>query len=83
MTHRRELEIGRTVMGRPIAALHVAAAGYVVERPPAILFGAIHGDEPLGVHCLAELLAELVAQADEIMKQVREIQARQKGGKAE
>ena len=59
---RRELEIGRTVMGRPISALHLAPASYARERPPAILFGAIHGDEPLGVHCLVELTRELVAQ---------------------
>ena len=59
---RRELEIGRTVMGRPISALHLAPASYARERPPALLFGAIHGDEPLGVHCLVELIRELVAQ---------------------
>lgn len=59
---REELHIGRTVLGRPISALHVAAADYARPRPPALLFGAIHGDEPLGVHCLAEMLGELVAQ---------------------
>lgn len=62
MSHRRELEIGRTVMGRPIPALHITAAGYVAPRPPALLFGAIHGDEPLGVHCLVELVGELMAE---------------------
>ncbi|HLU65282.1 MAG TPA: M14 family zinc carboxypeptidase [Kofleriaceae bacterium] len=59
---RREVEIGRTVLGRPITALHLAPASYARERPPALLFGAIHGDEPLGVHCLAELARELTAQ---------------------
>jgi murein peptide amidase A len=59
---REELEIGRTVLGRPIGALVFEPAGYARARPPALLFGAIHGDEPLGVHCLAELIAELVAQ---------------------
>jgi protein MpaA len=59
---REELEIGRTVLGRPISALRFEPAGYARPRPPALLFGAIHGDEPLGVHCLAELIAELVAQ---------------------
>lgn len=49
-------------MGRPIAALHLAPAAYARERPPALLFGAIHGDEPLGVHCLVQLVQELVAQ---------------------
>jgi protein MpaA len=55
----RELEIGRTVLGRPIVALHFAAADYARPRHAALLFGAIHGDEPLGVHCLAELIGEL------------------------
>lgn len=59
---RREVEIGTTVLGRAISALHIAAAEYAAPRPPAILFGAIHGDEPLGVHCLVELVRELVAQ---------------------
>jgi protein MpaA len=59
---REEFEIGRTVLGRPISALRFDAAEYARPRPPALLFGAIHGDEPLGVHCLAELIAELVAQ---------------------
>jgi hypothetical protein len=54
---REELEIGRTVLGRPISALRFEPAGYARPRPPALLFGAIHGDEPLGVHCLAELIA--------------------------
>ena len=59
---RDEFEIGRTVLGRPIGALRVTAADYARPRPPALLFGAIHGDEPLGVHCLAQLISELVAQ---------------------
>jgi len=59
---RDELDIGRTVLGRPIVALRFAPADYARPRPPALLFGAIHGDEPLGVHCLAELVGELCAQ---------------------
>jgi protein MpaA len=43
-------------------ALHLAPASYAGPRPPALLFGAIHGDEPLGVHCLIQLVEELVAQ---------------------
>jgi murein peptide amidase A len=50
------------VVGRPISVLHVAPASYAAPRPPALLFGAIHGDEPLGVHCLAKLIEEMVAQ---------------------
>jgi murein peptide amidase A len=50
------------VLGRPIQALHIAPAPYAAKRPPALLFGAIHGDEPLGVTCLARLVEEMVAQ---------------------
>ena len=59
---REEFEIGRTVLGRRIGALRVDPAGYARPRPPVVLFGAIHGDEPLGVHCLAQLISELMAQ---------------------
>lgn len=57
---RREVEIGRTVLGRPIMALHFVPPSYARPRPPAVLFGAIHGDEPLGVHCLARLCDDLL-----------------------
>lgn len=33
-----------------------------MARPAALLFGAIHGDEPLGVHCLVQLVQDLIAQ---------------------
>ncbi len=56
---RRELSIGKTELGRDIPALAFEPASYAQPRPPAVLFGAIHGDEPLGVHCLANLCAEL------------------------
>ncbi len=57
---RREVVIGRTVTGRPIRALHYdSSLLYARRRPAAVLFGAIHGDEPLGVHCLLELCNEL------------------------
>jgi protein MpaA len=62
LSERHEEEIGRTGLGRPITALRFDPPGYARPRPPAILFGAIHGDEPLGVHCLIELARELVAQ---------------------
>jgi protein MpaA len=52
------------VNGRPIRALRFHAPSiYAVSRPPAVLFGAIHGDEPLGVHCLLELARELEQMA--------------------
>ncbi|MBT8496555.1 MAG: succinylglutamate desuccinylase/aspartoacylase family protein [Deltaproteobacteria bacterium] len=48
------------MLGRPITALRFAAPEYAQPRPPALLFGAIHGDEPLGVHCLGQLIVELI-----------------------
>jgi murein peptide amidase A len=56
---RRELAIGQTALGREIVAYAFDAASYARPRPPAVLFGAIHGDEPLGVTCLGNLCAEL------------------------
>jgi murein peptide amidase A len=56
---RRELSIGQTVLGREIVAYVFEPASYAKPRPPAVLFGAIHGDEPLGVTCLGNLCAEL------------------------
>jgi len=58
---RRELELGRSVVGRPITALHFLPPAYAKARPAAVLFGAIHGDEPLGVHCLLKLAEDLIS----------------------
>jgi protein MpaA len=57
---RGEEVIGQSTVGREIIALRFDPPSYVRPRPPAILFGAIHGDEPLGVHCLMELARELI-----------------------
>jgi len=46
--------VGRSVEGRAISAIHFPG-----PAPTILLHAAIHGDEPLGVHCLAELAAEL------------------------
>jgi murein peptide amidase A len=48
-------EIGRSVEGRPIAARSFAGG----EGEPVLLFGAIHGEEPLGAACLVRLAEEL------------------------
>lgn len=56
----REVEIGQTVLGRAIVAVHFLPPSYARPRPPAVLFGAIHGDEPLGVYCLARLCDDLL-----------------------
>jgi len=54
-------ELGKTVLGRSIDCYHFDPPSYAREKPRAILFGAIHGDEPLGVFCLGKLLEELLA----------------------
>jgi protein MpaA len=56
----REVEIGRTVEGRVILALHFEPPSYARPRPPAVLVGAIRGDEPLGTYCLSRLCEDLV-----------------------
>ncbi len=56
----REIEIGRTVLGKPITALHFVPPSYAQPRPPAVLFAAIHGDEPSGVYCLSMLARDLL-----------------------
>lgn len=61
MARPEEFEIGKTVMGRSIGCLHFSPPDYAKPKPGAILFGAIHGDEPLGVFCLAKLCEELLA----------------------
>lgn len=53
--------LGKTVLGRPIECLFFAPPDYAKPKPTAILFGAIHGDEPIGVHSLAKLCEELMA----------------------
>ena len=56
----RQLVIGHTVLGRPIDAVMFAAAGYAQPRPPALLFAAIHGDEPVTQLMLERLADDLV-----------------------
>jgi len=52
-------EIGRSVEGRPIVARSFAGG-----PEPVLLFGAIHGEEPLGVACLLRLAEELEARGE-------------------
>jgi protein MpaA len=58
--HRRELVIGHTVLGRPIEALHFTPPSYARPRPPALLFGASHGDEAVTQLMLERLADELI-----------------------
>lgn len=60
MNHRREVVIGHTVLGRPIEAVHFTPPRYAKPRPPALLFGAIHGDEPVSQLMLERLADELI-----------------------
>lgn len=58
--HRRELVIGHTVLGRPIEAIHFTPPSYARPRAPALLFGAIHGDEAVTQLMLERLGDELI-----------------------
>lgn len=42
----RDAVVGTTVLGRPIEAIVFSPPSYAKPRSPAIVFGAIHGDEP-------------------------------------
>jgi len=55
-----EVLIGTTVLGRPIEAVRFDPPEYARSRPPAVLFGAIHGDEATTVLMLERLIDELV-----------------------
>ena len=57
---RREVVIGTSVLGRPIEAVHFTPPGYAKPRPPAVLFGAMHGDEPVAMLILERLADELI-----------------------
>lgn len=60
MAAPRELLLGHSVLGRPITALHFEPPSYAKPRPAAVLFGAIHGDEPVSAMMLEMLVEELV-----------------------
>jgi protein MpaA len=57
---RRDVTIGTTVLGRPIEGVVCSPPSYARPRPPAVIFGAIHGDEPSSALCATRLLEELV-----------------------
>ena len=60
MAERHEHVIGTTVLGRPIEAVQFLPPSYAKPRPPALLFGAIHGDEAVTQLMLERLADELV-----------------------
>jgi protein MpaA len=60
VSERREVVIGQTVLGRPIEAVRFSPPSYAKARPPAIMFGAIHGDEPVSQLMLERLADELI-----------------------
>jgi murein peptide amidase A len=53
--------VGASVSGRPLVAR--CFPGARPELPPALIFGAIHGNEPLGAFLVARLADELDAAA--------------------
>jgi murein peptide amidase A len=57
---REQLVIGRTVLGRDIEAVRFAPADYARVRPPALVFGGIHGDEAASVLQAERLIEDLV-----------------------
>lgn len=56
----RDEIIGTTVSGRPIEAIAFSPPRYAKPRPPAIVFGAIHGDEPATRLQAERLIEELL-----------------------
>lgn len=58
-------ELARSAHGRAITTRTWAGAG-----APVLLFGAIHGDEPLGPRCLLELAALLDARTGKLPRTV-------------
>jgi predicted deacylase len=60
VSERREVVIGTSVLGRPIEAVQFTAPAYAKPRPPALLFAAMHGDEPVSQLMLERLADELI-----------------------
>ncbi len=56
----RDEVIGTTVSGRPIEAIVFSPPRYARPRPPAVVFGAIHGDEPATRLQAERLIEELL-----------------------
>ena len=56
----RDAVVGTTVSGRPIEAIVFTPPRYARPRPPAIVFGAIHGDEPASRLQAERLIEELL-----------------------
>jgi protein MpaA len=52
--------IGTTTLGRPIEAVRFDPPDYAKPRPAAVLFGAIHGDEPATVLQMQRLVGDLI-----------------------
>ncbi len=57
---RKEAVVGTTVNGRPIEAIVFHPPKYAKRRPPAVIFGALHGDEPVTAVQAQRLIEELL-----------------------
>lgn len=55
-----ELVIGASVLGRELVAIRFDPPDYARARPPALIFGGIHGDEAASVLQCERLATELV-----------------------
>ena len=62
MNGRREYDIGQTVLGEEIKLYEIPPSSFAKAKPAVLLYGAIHGDEPLGVYCLVKMIEELIAK---------------------
>jgi protein MpaA len=57
---RKEAVVGTSVLGRPIEAMVFEPARYARPRPPAVIFGALHGDEPVTAIQAQRLIEDLL-----------------------
>ena len=62
MNGRHEYDIGKSTLGETIKLYEIPPPDYAKPKPAVLLYGAIHGDEPLGVYCLVKLIEELIAE---------------------
>lgn len=56
----KESIVGTSVHGRPIEAICFEPPKYARARPPAVIFGALHGDEPASALQAKRLIEELL-----------------------
>ncbi len=55
-----EMVIGRSVLGRELSVIRFDPPDYARDRPPALIFGGIHGDEAASVLQCERLITDLI-----------------------